>query len=195
MVAAGEQRLGRVFHQRQAALLSQRQQRRHVGRTTADMHRHDRLGRCGHGAAGGRGAHVERFRINVDLYRPSAGQPHGVGRGDEGDVRHEHLVAGADAQARERCEEGRGAASDANDVLASESLGEFGLEPLDDRPFIQVVALEHLAHELLLARPALGPPPRNRLRLKTVAHWLNVEFDYHGDTEARRGIMRGMNAQ
>ena len=91
-----------VLDQVQVPALTQRGQRVEIGHAAAAMHRHDRLRARREGGLGRRGVDAQRVGVDIDDHRRGPGR-HDRRRGrDERDRRHEHLVAGADAEGDER---------------------------------------------------------------------------------------------
>jgi hypothetical protein len=102
-----------VLDQEQAVALTEVEQRVHAARVAGVVHAH-------HAARRRRDptldvAGIQRQVVGPDGVRedgPSAAESHGVGAGDEGQRRHDHLDSGADAE-RQACKvQRRGAVRD-----------------------------------------------------------------------------------
>src|SRR5260370_6942284 len=65
----------------------------HVGRTSSEMHHHDGARARRNGGFGGLSGEIERLRIDIGEDRRRVAKEHGRGGSDEGEWRHNHLVA------------------------------------------------------------------------------------------------------
>ena len=158
----------RVLEQAEAALGGERLERRHRRRVAEDVDRQESRGRAPPTAAARRRRiDVERHRVDVAEDGRRALVQQAVGRRDEAERGRHDLVAGAPAE-RADAEVERGVPLDDRDrVLDPEPAGEVALEALQHRPQREPPRAQHLEHQLLLARPELGPRERDRL---AVAH-------------------------
>jgi hypothetical protein len=120
----------------------------------------DRAGRRGDGGRRPRRVEGQRVRLDVDQHRRRAGVDHDRDGGEEGEARHDDLVAGADLAGAPRGGERVGAARDAHAVLDLAVAGELRLEGADVGAEEEVHALEdgvELAAEGLPDRKVAGP--------------------------------------
>ena len=87
-------RLRRVGHQRRADAVGDPLQGRQIGGLPEQVHRRERA-RAQADRVGGRGGiEGEDLGVDVGQHRHAAGEHHRGGGGEEGERRHDHLVAG-----------------------------------------------------------------------------------------------------
>ena len=98
---------------------------------SADVDGHDRPGLIRNRGLDGRGRYVHRVGIDVNEDRDSVRLHYRTCGGDERIRRHDHLVAGLDADGLQRNNQRNGAIGNADAVLCALILGELLLELTD----------------------------------------------------------------
>ena len=117
-----------VLHHGQPVLPAQRQQAVHVGRTAAEVNRHDGAGAAGQARRHAVGVEGVALRVDVGKNGDGAQLEGRGGGGDEGVARHDDLVPGPDPGGDERQLEGNRAVGDRHAVRGALEGSEFGLE-------------------------------------------------------------------
>ena len=117
-----EQAVGVVLDHREAMPAGDRQDRVHLAADAGVVHGHDRPGARRDGRSQQALVEVERVRADVGEDRPGAAQDERVRRGDEGEGRHDHLVAGPEVEEERGHLEGRRAGGREQHLAGPEQL-------------------------------------------------------------------------
>ena len=143
----GTEALGVVFNEAQPMLLGPGHEGVHVGALPEEVHHDDGLRAGGSGALGRGGVEVEGVGVDVCEDGGGADFGHDFGRGDEGKVGDDDLVAWADTERAQGEVQGVCAVAAADDVgVELEGGAEFGLEGGHVPPADEGRLLEHLVH-------------------------------------------------
>jgi hypothetical protein len=128
LAEAGAERLGGVFHHRDAAGLGRRQHGAEVRALSVQVHRDDGTGPRRQRRCGGVGVRAQRLRVHVHEYGPCAHAHDGRDRRDEGEGGRHHLGAASHVEGLERQRDRVGPGSTPHRVLDAQPGSELALE-------------------------------------------------------------------
>ena len=110
------------------------------------------------------------LRIDVREHDTRARKADGVGRGDEGERRGNHLVAWSDPEREQHQVQGRSAGRSRHGILAADVLGEGCLEGGDRIALGELTRPQHLGHGIHLRLAQQGPGEWDGSRLDRNCH-------------------------
>jgi hypothetical protein len=165
-VVRGAQGAGGVLQHGQPVLTGELQARAQVRGQPEQVHRHDRPRSRRQVALEVDRLDVVGVGLHVDEHGHRTLLDHDVGRRREGEVGHEHLVAGADAERHQGQVHRRRAGAGGEGVPAPGHGGDHGLELLDLGALAELARRQHRADlgQLVVAGPGSGQRDPSRLR-------------------------------
>jgi hypothetical protein len=148
-VPAGAGGLGAVFDHLEAAGAGDGADPRHVHRAAKQVDRQQRFGGRGDRGLGLIQIDQVADRVHVDKHRRGAHGADRFGGGKEAEAGGDHLIAGADAQAPQRQDQGIGATVAAHRMGHAAGRGKGLLKDADRRPADVLAPAQHLEHRLV----------------------------------------------
>jgi len=130
-----------------------------VGAAAVHVNGHQRTGAGPYGRRHGVGIDAETHRLDLDQLDSRAGQARGVGGRDEGEIRHQHLVARTDTGGHERQRDGGSAACHGDGVPRPDKGRDPLLQLAGQRTIIYVLPIEHVAKPVKLAAGKMRTEP------------------------------------
>ena len=108
-LVGGHDSLCSIFYDQQVVALRDVHDGVHFASHTSIMHRHDRPGTRRDGCRYQSLVYIQCIRADVHKHRDPAAQHEGIGRGNKGIGRHDHLITGLDIREHRRHIQRRGA--------------------------------------------------------------------------------------